>query len=145
MSFEPSNLITDVWEGIRPDLIPLSTHGKRRGEALWFTQSSVVTHSFAITHTHTHTWKPSYIQWPAGVETFRSSISTVIGRSRRLMWSLKGAGQWHGEREWEISHLQQCFISLILTCCDTQNHRNPQHCSIYKHEQINTVLEINKI
>lgn len=81
---------------------------------------------------HTHT-PQTFIHWPAGVETFRSSISTVIGRSRMLMWTLKGAG----EREWEISLLQQCFFrsNAILRLLRYPEQRNKPHNTIalFKH------------
>jgi len=77
MSFELSNLITDVWEGIRPDLILPSTHGNRRGEEQHFgSHSHQWWHTLPWNHTHT---PETFIQWPAGAETFRSGISTVIG------------------------------------------------------------------
>jgi len=60
MSFELSNLITDVWEGIRPDLILPSTHGNRRGEEQHFgSHSHQRWHTLPWNHTHTHL-KPSF-------------------------------------------------------------------------------------
>lgn len=61
---------------------------EERSSTLVHTDISGDTHSPEITHT-----PETFIQWPAGVETFRSGISTVIGRSRKLIWTLKGAGE----------------------------------------------------